>query len=652
MTQRVVVLLVGIAVVSACTPSREAAVADGAPIVLISIDTLRSDRLSMYGYTGGETPQIDALGADSVVFERAYSHCPLTLPSHTSLFTGLLPPRHGVRDNRGFALDGTPPTLAAQLAGAGYQTAGFVSSMVLRRDTGIGRGFEVYDDEIGASHGGGRAFAERPGRQTLRRALAWLEQRDASRPFFLFVHLFEPHAPYDAPEPYASAAREPYDAEVRHVDAIVGELLEALRGVGMYDESLIVLLSDHGEGLGDHGEAEHGILLYREALQVPLLVKLPHEKLAGKRIAEPVGLSDVAATVLDLVGVAGPAVGGRILLGPNTSVERSVIYGESMFGRYQYGWSETRSAIRDEFHYIEAPNPELFDLAADPDERRNLLAARDAPVALLQALEEIGPGASRRVEIGAEQRRRLASLGYVGGGAVPDDATGLPDPKLKIGDARALWSFVHGDDEPRSAYDDTRLRAHLESIGPVNEYLHRLVAGALLHEGRARMAHEVVAPYAASEDPASHVVLGQSLAALGRPAEARRSFERASELDPGSAEAQLGLALVRMSSGDYDAARPFLLRAVELDPQLAEAWNGLGVVRMQGGDVGGALEAWTRTVAVDPELGDAWFNLALVRRRTGDVAGAEQALRSLLPLVEGSDERRVRAMLDDLARGG
>ncbi len=281
--------------------------AAGAPIVLISIDTLRADHLPAYGYRAVATPAIERLRHDGILFEDAWSQCPLTLPSHVSIFTGLLPPSHGVRNNIGYRLDAKAhPTLARLLKGRGYATGSSVSAWVLRRTTGLGDSFDFYDDAIDPPPSSKAASqAQRPGSETVASALAWAEKvRD--RPFFLFVHLYEPHSPYEPPEPFRSRFALPYDAEIAAADAAVGTLLQKLDDWGIYERSLIILLSDHGEGLMDHGEQEHGILLYREALQVPLIVKLPGSARKGERLKRPTALTDVLPTVVELAGGSAP----------------------------------------------------------------------------------------------------------------------------------------------------------------------------------------------------------------------------------------------------------------------------------------------------------------------------------------------------------
>ena len=387
----------------------------GTPVVIISIDTLRSDRLPAYGYDGVETPAIDELRSRGVLFERAYTHVPLTLPAHASLLTGTLPSVHGVRDNHGYTVDVTrTPLLQQRLAGAGYLTGGAVSSFVLRDATGIASGFEFYQDEIEVTASLGLQGIQRTGDETLDALRSWI--RTSSRePFFLFFHIYEPHTPYDPPEPFASLYDDGYDGEVASADAIVGEFLSELRSLDAYDESLVILLSDHGEGLGEHGEDEHGLLLYRTTLQVPLIVKLPGSYRAGESVSHPVQLIDIYPTVLSLLGLdVEESLPGSSLFSIDEMPLDRPIYSETFFPRLHYGWSDLASLIVGSHHYIDSPDPELFDLVEDPGELENLVPEQVSLVEEFKRTlvsfdrELVAPGATD-----AETRRRLEALGYI-----------------------------------------------------------------------------------------------------------------------------------------------------------------------------------------------------------------------------------------------
>ena len=414
------------------------------PIVLVSIDTLRADRLPAYGYAGVETPAIDRLVADGVLFERAYSHSPQTLPAHVSMFTGLLPVEHGVRDNLGFAVAPDQILLPELLAPLGYRSAAVVSSYVLRKEVGLARGFETYDDRLPpAPPEASGAQVQRDGGDSLQVAERWLDgNAGAGSPFFLFLHLYEPHMPYAPPERFARY--EPYDGEIAYADEIVGDLFASLRARGLYDDALIVLLSDHGEGLGDHGEQEHGVFLYDEAIHVPLVVKLPGGRGAGRRVSVPVQHIDLLPTMLDLAGAAAPdGLRGRslgpLLVDDGDGWPERPLYAEALYPRYHFGWSELYALTTERHRYIQAPREELYDLVADPEERENLAASRARTVRDLRAKLDGLLGAAAVDAPSAvpnDVLQRLRSLGYLGGGGAVDTETpaaALPDPKDGVG---------------------------------------------------------------------------------------------------------------------------------------------------------------------------------------------------------------------------
>lgn len=378
-------LLVFLTLATGCGPgTNRSPEFPGAPVILVSIDTLRADHLPAYGYSRVETPNIDALQRDSILFENAYSQCPLTLPSHLSMLTGLLPAEHGVRTNLGYHFDGNAhPTLARILRTHGYATGAAVSSYVLRGATGINDSWDFFDDSVGGDVEWTQdvSLLQRPGGETARRALAWVASVK-SRPFFLFLHIYEPHLPYEPPEPYRSRYGATYDGEVAASDGVVGEFLGQLERDGLYDRAIVLLVSDHGEGLGDHGEQEHGILLYREVLHVPLLLKLPASRDAGTRLREPVGLTDIVPTITSLLKLGGEPGRGANLLdrGRRGKALPREIYSETYYPRIHFGWSHLRSLVNDRHHYIDGPKPELYAIVRDPQEATDTALA-DAGVA-------------------------------------------------------------------------------------------------------------------------------------------------------------------------------------------------------------------------------------------------------------------------------
>jgi choline-sulfatase len=553
-----------------------------APVFLISVDTLRSDRLPFYGYAEVETPALSALRKDSVLFERAYSHAPLTAPSHASILTGRLPADHGIHDNLGYHLRKGVPTLADLLKKEGYATGGAVSCFVLKAVSGIAHGFDFYDDNVDPAEGSlaiGRV--QRRGDETEERLEAWLRKAPAGKPLFAFLHLYEPHTPYEPPEPFKTRyASVPYDGEIAAADAIVGTFLSFLKRKGIYDKALIVFFSDHGEGLGDHGEAEHGMFLYREALQVPLLVKLPGGRRAGTSVSSPVALVDVFTTVGQGVAPAGfePPAGTVSLLelaaGAPPPARR--ILSETFFPRIHFGWSDLASLLDGRWHYIEAPKPEIYDVETDPAEKNNRIAERpDALRALRADILSRRPPYETPADIDLEARKKLTSLGYLSGG--PPSATGtLDDPKDRIG------TF---------------------------EQLRRGLGEFTL--GNARKAHEVFSKLLAENPQMLDVwdMESKVLLQLGRSEEALAALKKTVDLVPEAARA------------------PYLTEVANLCLQLGKWEEG-----MKHAEVLRALG--------DPAAEDITARAALGK---GDLAAAETAARA--GIERGTGKARVRACL-------
>ena len=408
------------------------------PIIVVSIDTLRADHLPAYGYTKVRTPAIDALAADGVVFERAYSHAPQTLPAHVALLSGQLPFETGVRDNVGFTVKRGERLLPQMLRDRGFTTGGVVSSYVLRKETGISQGFDFFDDEMPPSSPElSIGQVRRDGAESEAIAEHWLDTIGTSRAF-LFLHLYEPHKPYAPPERFADS--DPYDGEIAYADEIVGRLVRYLKSHQLYDRSTVILLSDHGEGLGDHGEQEHGLFLYDEAIHVPLVVKQEGNTGSGRRVADVVQHIDLVPTILDLVKAPGSgAFRGRslkpVLEGTGTLPAPSV-YAEALYARYHFGWSELTALTDDRYRYVKAPREELYDLQHDAHEHANIADERpQARQALRRALDRVAAGATIPVpaEVPPDARERLQALGYVGAQTDLSPRPGelLPDPKDK-----------------------------------------------------------------------------------------------------------------------------------------------------------------------------------------------------------------------------
>lgn len=410
----------------ACTRATETP-AVKPPVIIISIDTLRADHLPAYGYDGVKTPAIDALRDDGILYENAYAHAPTTLPSHVSMLTGLLPYEHGVRNNLGYTFEAAKhETIPAMLKSAGYETGAAVSAYVLRGSTGLGSVFDFYDDQVAGATNVSIGEVMRDGAVTANVATRWIGER-GDRPFFFFLHLFEPHWPYEGT----------YDEEIARADAVVGRFIADLKQRGLYDQAVVILLSDHGEGLGDHGEKEHGVFVYRETIRVPLIVKLPGSTRAGDSVEDPVQLIDVAPTIAALTGTGRDQTWrGASLLEPVAKDRR--IYSETMLPRIHFGWSELRSLVDARHHFIDAPRVELYDITLDGYERDNIAAKERRVLAAMRTELETHPAAfTGPAAVAPEEAGKLAALGYIGQTRSTPDGD-LPDPKDHIGDVEKL----------------------------------------------------------------------------------------------------------------------------------------------------------------------------------------------------------------------
>ena len=557
---RPVLALVALAALSltAC-PWGKGRSAGNVPIVLISIDTLRADRLPVYGYAKGATPHLDRFAKDAAVFDNAYTHAPLTGPAHASMMTGLLPPVHGVRDNIGYVLDAKHRPLAARLKERGYQTGGAISAWVLRGEAGFGRGFDVFDDAIETADTDAAGSAQRAGGLAVD-ALERFLDGVSGRPSFSFLHIYEPHSPFTPPEPFRSRHADPYDGEVAAADEIVGRLLESLRRRGLYDEALVIVTSDHGEGLNDHGEEFHGVLLYREVLHVPLLVKWPGNERAGTRVAAPAQLADLLPTILEVVGApAEKGLDGRSLLQPVEARRR--IYAETYYPRVHLGWSELRSVVDERWHYIEGPRPELYDIVADPGERKDLIETeREAMRSMAKALAAHPPNYAAPVAGTPEDMEKLAALGYLGG------AVGAPTgpPKNPRDEIHVLDAVKHAfrlSAEGRGAEAVDAFRAVLADHPQFADAQYEL-GRVLARMGRLEEAHDAYRA-ATRSSPALAGPLALTLARLtlelGKVEEAEAHARLA--LTQSAPRAHEVLARIAMHRGDLAGARRELAQA-------------------------------------------------------------------------------------------
>ncbi|MGE0640753.1 MAG: sulfatase-like hydrolase/transferase [Thermoanaerobaculia bacterium] len=569
-----------------------------APVLFVSIDTLRSDRLPAYGFRGVETPAIDRLAEEGITFDFAYSHVPLTLPSHISALSGTLPSRHGVHDNLGYPLDSARIAwLPRLLREHGYATAAAVSAYVLRTETGVSDGFDRYDDEIPLSVRGGLGTSQRSCSETLRAATPFLDRTDG-RPFFLFLHFYEPHSPHSPPPDSAHRYADPYLGEIAAVDACVAALLDSLRARSLYERSLIVLFSDHGESLGEHGELEHGILLHRAVLQVPLIVKLPGGSHGGERIRRPAALIDLLPTVTALAGLATPSgLDGAALLSSSPPDDRRAIVAETLYPRLHFGWSDLHSVIRFPRHLIDGPVPELYDLERDPaelddlasGERRQIAELRKALADPVAVLPPVG-------EADDETRSRLAALGYLGGSSVLTPGP-LPNPKAGIGSlqnhARAVEALARRNFTVAAASLDRLVAANprmvdaWELLGTARERLGQWEAAEAAFREAARLSGGASSPTLA---------LASLFASRGRLEEAEQQARLAANASPTRATLLLGEIALRR--GDVEAAEQAGREALALGGDPAGAWLLLARSSQARADLDQALERCERALAV------------------------------------------------------
>lgn len=619
------------------------------PVILISVDTLRSDHLPAYGYRGVSTPAIDALRKDSILFERAFSHCPQTLPSHASIMTGLLPPQTGVRDNVGYRLDTPAKTLAEVLSANGYDTGAAVSSYVLRRATGINRGFEFFDDEMDYGSADLATSAQRDGSRTAAALEQWIGSV-TNRKLFAFLHLYEPHAPYEPPAKYANQS-VPYDGEIAYVDSIVGSFVDDLKKRGLYDDALIIFLSDHGEGLGDHGEEEHGIFLYREAIQVPLMIKLPHGARRGETDETIASLVDIVPTVLAKVGMNASAdLAGVDLLGDGGAGPRQ-IYSETYFPLLHLGWHELASIVDGNLHYIDAPRLELYDYAADPHESRNVADSNRRVVAASRAqLQKMVRPFQQPGSVDPEDQRKLAALGYIGSSAAKGDA-GRPDPKDMIHTLDpfkvAIGEFRRGNDAKTiailqrflkdnpsvvvdaygllsQAYERSGQKAL--AVGALQDAMRRFpgdshvalaLANVLFRMGRFTEAKQHAELAIRENGVLAHEILAQVALAQKDTLEAEKQAQAALAEAPDRTTTLSILAGIRKREGNYQAELEYLDRAARaistrhLAP-IAGLQYERGEANLQLGRAREAEAAFREETRAFPKNMDAWCNLAVV----------------------------------------
>ena len=647
-------------------------------ILLVTIDTLRADALGFAGNVRVQTPALDRLAAKGRVFTNAHAHNVVTLPSHANILTGLYPFQHGVRENSGFRLSGDVPTLATVLRGAGYATAAFVGAYPLDSEFGLDRGFQVYDDRTTrGSNDQEFELAERRGDEVVGAALKWW-QANQGKPRFLWVHVYDPHAPYAPPEPFASRyAKEPYLGEVAATDSFLAPLLSK--------DALIVVTSDHGESLGEHGEMTHGLFAYEATLKVPLVLSGPGVQ-PGKD-GRPARHVDIFPTVLQAAGVQAPKGSrpGRSLLAPPKSDETS--YFEALSANLNRGWAPLRGVLRQGRKLIALPLPELYDLPKDPGEKQNRID-QDRPTAraLIAELPQESVWPPRPGTLPAGDEQRLRSLGYLSGSAPARSSYGPEDdPKnlvqldrkilriielygaKRLGEAVGLAREVVKE-RPSMALGRSLLAQALLESGQTAEALEvmrkaraekvttetllRQLGLTLAEQGRTEEALEVLRPMAEARDSKSRNALALALSEAGRHKEAYEILQKVLADDPGNAQALEQMGVIELRLGHWTQARDLSRKAVELKPGLPMAWNNLGVALYQLGQPGEALDAWQRAVDLKPDLWDALWNLGVKAAQHGRPQQARAALERFVAGAPGEryagDVRKARGMLEQL----
>ena len=669
-------------------------------LLLITIDTLRPDRLGCYGSPFLSTPAVDGLAARGVLFTRAFAHTPMTLPSHANILLGVTPPVHGVHDNGHFIVPADRPSLAPHLKSQGYATAAFVGAYPLDARFGLGRGFDVYDDDFGAQNFASRAYVERPAGAVVERAVAWIERQ--AGPWFAWVHCFDPHVPYAPPEPYLSRFRDrPYDGEVAFVDEALGRLFAALRAGGREAGTVVVFTADHGEALGEHGESTHGCFAYNSTIHVPLVIAAPG--LAPRRTGALASHVDIVPTVCELLGVRLPAGLEGVSLVPAAKGGRLAdrpFYIESLYPYFSRGWAPLRGVISGGRKFIDSPVPELYDLRKDFSEAADIAATTDlAPFRKTLAAFLVGGGragaSAAAPPLDAAAREKLRSLGYVTGPTprpagpftARDDIKTLLPFEMKTEEAnrlagegkldeaaRRLKEILGERDDFDAAY--TSLAALYKNSGrladalavldlareklPRNYDIFLASVSYLLAAGRHA---DVVRLFEATDlpqretDPEIWNSLGVARAGLGDPTGARAAYERALTLDPDYPAARtnlgtLGLILFLKSGDRAELGRAVkeFETAVAIDPRYAPGWNGLGAAAKESGDAARAAVAWEKALELEPGLGPALYNLGVLSLEQGKKERARALLLKYQelfgPRLNQAERDRLEGLLD------
>ena len=641
-------LAISLGLSTACkrAPEAETSQTPASPpnVLLITVDTLRADHIGCYGYERAHTPHTDRFADEGVRVERAIAPTPLTLPSHTSILTGLEPPAHSVRGNGVFRVPDSVQTLAEVLKAEGYQTQAFVSSDVLHHRFNLDQGFDGYEDDLsGEAKDALTQMQERPGEQTMDRVLRWLDERTKSAsasPFFLWVHLFDPHAPYEPPEADAKLAATPYDGEITSADRQLGRLVKAFEEDGVLDDTILVFTSDHGENLGEHQEATHAMFIYEATQRVPLIFRYPRKLPAGRVFDGPARSVDIMPTILSLAGKKPGEMQGadlsEALAGGPTSAS-PVQYSESFYPKLILGMAHLEGVRQDEWTYIRAPRPELYDRRTDPGELHNLLEGSGSSAAKAQALEleSALDGViedSKRFASVAEASpldpqtvAMLQALGYMGESGAPEDFGGI-DPKDGIrivNEVRRGTGLPAGDCATLARAVVKRLPGYIHAWNILGECVQQ--TGDLEGAREAFLKSLALQP----TQPKVYLRLGDIDVSQGRYESARRHYAQSLEQLPDLVDANLAMGKLNLREGRRDEAIGWYKRAVDADPKRAKASLQLAELYFQKGELAEARSWYEKTLSV--ERGNytymASLRAGICALRLGDPQGAEPHLR-------------------------
>jgi arylsulfatase A-like enzyme/Flp pilus assembly protein TadD len=620
-------------------------------VYLVTMDTLRADHVHCYGDEQIQTPALDSLARDGVRFAEAFTPSPITNTSHASILTGLLPSQHGVTDF-GIPLAAKFPTWAELLKQRGYRTAAFIGAVILDSRTlapGLDRGFDYYDNfPANAPATGHWGRVERRGADVVHRAESWMTAHPRA-PRFIWVHLYDPHDPYEPPPPYSQTYKgRLYDGEVAYADSALGNLLAYLKQHDRYRHSIVIVVGDHGEGLGEHGEETHGIFLYNSTTHVPLIVKLPASAKAGAVVDTDVQTTDILPAVLDLLAIARPSALAGPSLTPYLAGAKSpnrAIFGETDYP-LRFGWAPLRAVRADGFKFIEAPKPELYDMAGDPHElkneyepwNRNVLRLRQTLAS--SPVKEPAPSTSRGAA-GAGTLSELRALGYLGPGDertatnVPE-LSSLPDPKDKIEQQNLLHSAMMLVDENRLA-EARPLFEKVVALDPGSAAALRQLGELEFHQGNFRKAADYLdrADKASPGDASTAFDRGKVLDKLGNSPGARDALLSAIKLSPGRIEARLLLASIYAKIGDDAAAEDQFEAAHLLEPGNREAALGLATCDLADKRYADAIEVLRPFSGGRAESAKALRALAVAYLGLGDKAAADKAIKNAKTLEAG-----------------